>query len=476
MRVLTFLLSASLSIFFPAMASAQPAPEQVSLIVQNATIVTMDDSKSIVRDGVLVIKDQTIAAIGGAELMTQYTAPKIIDADGDILMPGMISLHNHTPMVAFRGMGEYAVENILFDVMFPLEKELLNRELIYVSARHAAMELALGGVTLVTDMYYHEDEVARGTKEVGIRGVLGESVIGFPVVDAPEPYGGLAYAEKFIRDFKDDPLIIPAVAPHSPYTVSPEKLREARALSEIYSVPMVMHMAEFPNEKKLIQDQFNSMKEGESIIQYMDRIGVLVPQMIAAHVVYADEADIQILKERGVGIGHNPKSNTKYNMGLAPAWKMYKEGLGIGLGTDGPMSSNQLDIFNVLPFAVRIARLKYQDATAFTPLELVDMATRGGARALDLDDKIGSLEVGKLADMIILDLSAPNMQPNYDVYATIAHSAYAANVLTTIVNGALVVEDRKLVNVDLDAHQVEWEKVTARVEAFRETLDVEPKH
>ncbi len=449
---------------------------EATLIIQNATIVTMDAEKRILRDGFLAVQDDKIVAIGGAEFVSQYTAPKVIDAQDNIVMPGMISLHNHTPMVAFRGMGEYAVENILFDVMFPLEKELLNRNLIYVSARHAAMELALGGVTLVTDMYYHEDEVARGTKEVGIRGVLGQSIIGFPVVDAPEPFGGLAYAESFIQQYKDDPLIVPAVAPHAPYTVSPEKLREARALSEKYGVPLIMHMAEFPNEKELIQERFNSMEEEETIVQYLDRVGVLGPNLLAAHVIYANEADIQILKERGVGIAHNPKSNTKYNMGLAPAWKMYREGLGIGLGTDGPMSSNQLDIFNVMPFTARIARLRYDDATAFTPLELVELATIGGARALDMEDRIGSLEVGKFADMIILDLSAPNMQPNYDVYATIAHSAYPSNVLTTIVNGVLVVEDRQLVNVDVAAHQAEWDAVTARVAEFRKTLPVEPQH
>ncbi len=450
--------------------------EDASLIVKNALIVTMDEEKRIIRDGVLVVRNEKILAVGDADLTDKYDAPKVIDANDNILMPGMISLHNHTPMVAFRGIGEYTVGNVLFDVMFPLEKELLNRELIYVSARHAAMELALGGVTLVTDMYYHEDEVARGTKEVGIRGVLGESVIGFPVVDAPEPYGGLAYAEEFIKQYKDDPLIIPAVAPHAPYTVSPEKLREARALSEKYDVPLVMHMAEFPNEKELIQERFGTMLDGETIIEYMDRIGVLGPNLLAAHVVYADESDIQILKERGVGIGHNPKSNTKHNMGLAPAWKMYVEGLGIGLGTDGPMSSNQLDIFNVMPFTARVARQRYDDTDAFTALELVDMSTMGGARALDMEDKIGSLEVGKFADMIILDLSAPNMQPNYDVYATVAHSAYPSNVLTTIVNGALVVEERKLVNIDVAAHQADWDKITARVAEFRKTLKVEPQH
>jgi cytosine/adenosine deaminase-related metal-dependent hydrolase len=458
-----------------ALAPVAAAGQQtVSLMVRNGLVVTMDAERRVIAGGTVVIDGREIVAVGGRELAQQYQAAHVIDAGGNIVMPGMINLHNHTPMVAFRGIGEYNVKNILFDVMFPLEKELLNRELIYVAARHAAMELALGGVTLVTDMYYHEDEVARATSEVGIRGVLGQTVIGFPVVDAPEPFGGLAYAEKFIQQYKGHELIIPAVAPHAPYTVSPEVLRASRALAEQYEVPMVMHLAEFLDEKELIQERFDSMQDGETIIQYMDRIGALSPRLLAAHVIYVDENDIQILKERGVGVGHNPKANTKGNNGLAPAWQMYKAGVDIGLGTDGPMSSNQMDIFNVMPFVARIARLRYDDAAAFTPLEVVEMATNGGARALDLDGQLGSLEAGKWADLIVLDLSAPNMQPNYDVYATIAHSAYPTNVLTTIVNGKVVVLNRELVNIDREAHQREWQQVMTRVAQFRETLETEP--
>lgn len=452
------------------------AKQAASLIVKNAVILTMDSDRRVIRDGVAVVTGRTITAVGGPELLQAYDAPEVIDAQGDLLMPGMINLHNHTPMVAFRGIGEYGVENILFDVMFPLEKALLNRELIYVSARHAAMELALSGVTLVTDMYYHEDEVARGTKEVGIRGVLGETVIGFPVVDAPEPYGGLAYAETFIQNYKDDELIIPAVAPHAPYTVSPEMLRASHALAEKYDVPMVMHLAEFEGEKAMIKERFNAVEEGETIIQYMERIGVLSDRLLAAHVIYVTQSDIAILKKYDVGIGHNPKSNTKLIMGFAPAWEMYRAGLGVGLGTDGPMTSNQMDIFNVMPFAARVARLRYEDAKAFTPLELVEMATLGGARALDLEDRLGSLEAGKWADMILIDLSAPNMQPHYDLYATLAHAAYPGNVTTTIVNGRIIVRDGRLTTVDRAAHQAAWDKVTARVAAFRKTLPIEQSH
>ncbi|MEM7570983.1 MAG: amidohydrolase family protein, partial [Pseudomonadota bacterium] len=284
---------------------------QASTAIINARLITMDKDYRVIEDAVVLIDGDVITAIGGKDILDWASPIKTIDAAGGIVMPGMISLHNHTPMVAFRGIGEYNVDNLLFDVMFPLEKELLNRQLIHVSARHAAMELALGGVTLVTDMYYHEDEVARATREVGIRGVLGETVIGFPVVDAKEPFGGLAYAEAFIKEFKDDPLIVPAVAPHAPYTVSPEMLRKCRALSEQYDVPMVMHMAEFGNEKWLIQERFNSMNEGESIIEYLDRVGALHERLLGAHVIELNASDIALLKKRGVGVGHNPKANIK---------------------------------------------------------------------------------------------------------------------------------------------------------------------
>lgn len=463
--VVTYLLSS------PALAK-----DKVDILITQARIITMDAQYTAYKNGVIAIKDDAIVAIGGPELSKQYRAKTKINARGDIVMPGMISLHNHTPMVAFRGVGEYNVDNLLFEVMFPLEQKLLDRELIYVSARHAAMELALGGVTLVTDMYYHEDEVAKGTKEVGIRGVLGETVIGFPVVDAPEAFGGLAYAEKFIQGYKNDPLIIPAVAPHAPYTVSPEMLRKSRALSEKYDVPMVMHMAEFGDEKELIQERFDSIEDSESIIQYLDRVGALHDRLLGAHVIEMEPGDIAILKARGVGVGHNPKANIKGGQKLAPAWEMYQAGIDMGLGTDGPMSSNQLDTLNVMGYAARIARVKYQDTKAFTPKQLVEIATIGGARALDLEDQIGSLEVGKKADIVILDGSAPNMQPAYDVYAVVAHQAYAGNVRTVIVNGDIIVKDRVLQNVDAEAHQKAWDKITARVADFRQTLAVEPKH
>ena len=459
---MSFRIVALLAFFLPACAFAEDA----DLIIKNGIVVTMDGDARLIEDGVVVVTGPDITAVGGAELLETYTAPKVIDAAGGIVMPGMINLHTHNSMVAFRGLGEYAVESILFDVMFPLEKALLDRELIRVAARQAAIELALSGVTTFADMYYHEDEVARATKQVGLRGVLGETVIGFPVVDAPEPYGGLAYAEAFIKAFKDDPLITPAVAPHAAYTVEKEPLLAAKALAERYDVPLLMHLVEFAGEKEMTRERHPEMTADQSTIQYLDHIGFLGPRLTAAHVIYLDQTDIDILAARKVGIAHNPGSNAKGGMGFSPAWEMYRRGLSIGLGTDGPMSSNRLDVMTLMAGAAGYARQRLADAKPFTPFELVDMATTGGARALHMADRIGSLEPGKRADLIIIDTSAPNMQPLYDVYAAIAFQAYPADVRTTIVHGALVVEDRRIVQADLATHAVEWKRVTDRVRDF----------
>jgi len=431
----------------------------------------MSDSRAAHESGVIVVRDDTIVAVGGRELLGRYRANAVIDAGGDIAMPGMINLHNHIPMVAFRGLGEDGVDDRLFKFFFPLEKELLSRDLIRVASRQAAIELALAGVTLVTDMYYHEDEVARSVAEVGIRGVLGETVIGFPVVDAKKPWGGLDYAEKFIDEWKGHALITPAVAPHAPYTVPPEWLLQSRALAEREGVPMLMHMAEFAHEKTLIAEGVAALPEGQSVVQYLEEMGFLCDALVAAHVIYVDEEDMATMKRRGVGIGHNPKANSRSNAGMSPAWQMFKKDLDIGLGTDGPMSSNQMDILNVMSHAANVARYLGEDSTLFTPYELVYMATMGGARALDMDDRLGSLEVGKKADIVIVDVHAANMQPVYDPYAAVAFAAYPENVRTTIVDGRIVVQDRVLRNVDLDAHRREWEALTARVAKFAETLE-----
>ncbi|MGF1605196.1 MAG: amidohydrolase family protein [Rhodothalassiaceae bacterium] len=451
------------------------AAEPADLIIHSGQIVTMDAQRRVLDDGVVVVRGSDILAVGGRALLSRYDAAERIDAQGGIVMPGMINLHNHLPMVAFRGIGEYAVENIVLDVMFPLEKALLSRELIRIAARHAAMELALAGTTLVTDMYYHEDAVARSVAEVGIRGVLGETVIGFPVVDAPEPYGGLAVAEAFIRDWQDHALITPAVAPHSPYTVGPVQLKASLALAERYDVPVLIHLAEFRDEPFWVAERHEDYRPDGSLIAYLDALGVFADRVLAAHVIHVDAADRAILKRHGVGVAHNPKANSMDATGLAPGWEMRRDGLDIGLGTDGPMSSNQLDILTVMSHAAAVARARQRSRLPFTPADLVELATLGGARALDREAELGSLEPGKRADIVILETQSPNMQPNYDPYATIVFAAYPGNVTTTIVHGRVIVRDRKLLTVDLEKHRSQWQAVTQRVRDFAKTLPLSGK-
>jgi len=448
-------------------------PSSEYTIITNGQILTMNAGREVVENGCVVIKGDVIEAVSAECDMAAYKGAKVIDAQGGIVLPGMINLHNHLSMVAFRGLAESGVTDIhdrLYNYFFPLEKELLDKNLIRVSARHAAIEMALGGVTTTTDMYYHESEVAKSVKEVGIRGVLGETVIGFPVVDAPTPFGGLDYARAYLEEWENDPLITPAIAPHAPYTVSPDMFLKVKQLAGETGAPILLHMSEMPSEKEDVAAAYEGTTQDKSVVQYLDGIGFLGPNVLAAHVIYVDDKDIATLKARGVGIAHNPKANTKDTSGLSPAWQMYQDGLKIGLGTDGPMSSNQMDILNVMPYAVRVARTRSGDVSKFEPYDLVAMATIGGAQALNMDDKIGSLEVGKQADIIIVETTSPNMQPNYDPYATLVFAAYPSNIVLTMVAGEVVTRDGEVLNVDMELHNTEWTKVTDEVGVFAKTL------
>lgn len=458
-----------------AAVTAEPgANDSPYTVIHNGILLTLNEERAVYDDGVVVVEGNKIIGVGNSSLLDQYPAAARIDAEGGIIMPGMINLHTHLSMVAFRGIAESGIRDVehrLFDYFFPLERTLLDRELIRISARHAAMEMALGGVTTTTDMYYHESEVARSVKEVGLRGVLGETIIGFPVVDAAEPFGGLDYARTYLEEWKDDPLITPAVAPHAPYTVPADILMQAKALADEYDAPMFMHMAEIANEVELIEAQFPGAIKDRTVIAYLDDIGFLAPNLLSAHTIFVTEDDIALLKQRGVGVSHNPKANSKDMSGLSPAWDMKQAGVKIGLGTDGPMSSNQLDVLSVMQHAARVSRIANNDISKFEPAELVAMATIGGAAALRMEDEIGSLEPGKRADIIIVETQSPNMQPNYDPYATLVFSAYPMNVVMTMVDGNVVMKDRKIRTVDLTQHQAEWSQIIERVDTYRQTIE-----
>lgn len=445
--------------FLPAQVHAA---EPADMIIRNAKVLTIDAERHMYPEGVVVVRDGRIIAVGDASVADKYTSATVIDAEGDIVMPGMINGHNHLSMSVYRGVRSTNPHPSLYNFFFPLEAKTLNRDLIRVSAREAAIESALAGVTTVTDMYYHEDEVARAVSEVGIRGVLGETVINFPVVDAPQPYGGYEYARKFIHDWKGNELITPAVAPHANYSVSVDMLRKCKALAEAEGVPYLIHLAETDTERGRMEKDLGVKFNGRTVVKYLEDENVLGPSMIAAHVIYVDDADIQILKKHGVGVSHNPKSNGSH---FSPSWRMYQRGLDVGLGTDGPLGVSKMDIFGQIAYAKQAAH-SFGDDYTDTPYDWVYMATMGGARAINKADELGSLEVGKKADIIIIDTNTPNMQPQFDPYWQIASSAYPSNVVTTIVNGKFVVRDHKIQNVDLQKHYAELKPIADEVQAL----------
>ncbi len=452
------------SLFLVGCSSLVERKESASIIIKNGTVLTMDENNKVINDGVVIIKDNKIISVGNEDLLKKYSAKKTIDAEDGIIMPGMINTHNHIPMIAFRGLGEEGIKNRLFAYFFPLEGEKLSRDLIYKATVHGSIDLALSGVTTYADMYYHMDEMAKATKEVGIRGVLGETVIKFPVVDAKEPYGGINYAVNFIEEYKNDELIVPAFGPHAPYTVSKEKLQEINELSKKYNVPIMIHVGEFDDEDKRLK------LKNETVIEYMDSIGLLNDRVLLAHGIHLTDKDLDLIKKREASVAYNPMANAKGATGIAKAYEMLNKDIKVGLGTDGPMSSNQVDLFRTLSYASSMQRLKYNDRTIMTPDVVVKMATIGGAKALNLDNKIGSIEVGKLADIIIVETKSPNMMPNYDPFATLVFQANSSNVDTTIVNGKIIVEDKTLKTYDIEKNRKNMKEIEADIAEFAKEL------
>ena len=452
------------TLFLVGCSSLIQKKENASIIIKNGTVLTMDKNNKVINNGVIIIKDNKIISVGNKELLKVYSAKKIIDAENGIIMPGMINTHNHLPMIAFRGLGEEGIKNRLFAYFFPLEGEKLNRDLIYKAAIHGSIDMALSGVTTYADMYYHMDEMAKATKDVGIRGVLGETVIKFPVVDAKTPYGGIEYAINFIEEYKNDDLIIPAFGPHAPYTVSKEKMQEIENLSKQYNVPIMIHVGEFDDEDKRLN------LKNKSVIEYMDSIGVLNNRVLLAHAIHLNEKDLDIIKKREASIAYNPMANAKGATGIARAYEMLNKNIKVGLGTDGPMSSNQVDLFRTLSYASSMQRLKYNDRTIMTPDVVVKMATIGGAQALNLDKKIGSIEPGKLADIVIIETKSPNMMPNYDPFATLVFQANPSNVDTTIVNGKIIVENKKLKTYDIKKNIKQMKEIENDIAKFAKEL------
>jgi 5-methylthioadenosine/S-adenosylhomocysteine deaminase len=430
----------------PAFLWSQTAKERVDLMITGGMVVTMDGPRSIYDDGVVAVTGDTMIAVGPrSEIEAKYTASQTIDAKNKLVLPGFINGHTHVPMTLFRGIhDDVTLNDWLYKYIFPAEAKNVTEEFVRWGTRLAAAEQIRSGVTTFADMYYFEDAVAEETKAAGMRGVLGETFIDFPAPDNKTNAAMLAYTEKFLQKWQGDPLIHAAPAPHSIYTCSQKTLQDAAALARKYHAPILIHVAEM---KKELDDSLK--QNGMSPVQYLDKIGVLGPDVVAAHCIFVDAADRKTLAQRQVGCVHNPSSNMMIASGVAPVPEMRAAGIAVGLGTDGPAgSNNDLDLMEEIDLAAKLAKITRMDPLAINAKAVVEMATIDGAKALHMDKEIGSLEKGKKADLILISLDEPNAVPMYDVYAQLAYALKASDVETVIIGGRIVMRDRKLLTVN----------------------------
>jgi 5-methylthioadenosine/S-adenosylhomocysteine deaminase len=425
--------------------NSRGSTKPIDLAIVGGRIVTMDRDYRIIEDGYLAIKGSRIVDIGSrATLAAKYRPQQIINAMGRAIIPGLVNTHTHVPMVLFRGIADdLALQDWLEKYIFPAEAKNVSAEFCYWGTLAGCLEMLRGGITTYVDMYYFEDRIADATAKAGMRAVLGETLIDFPVPDNKTPQDALVYTAKFVEKWKGHALIIPAIAPHAPYTVKPENLKAAQALAEKYDIPLVTHLAETATETTDITNRY-----GARPVAHLDKLGLLTDRLIAAHVIHVNDVEIKLLQQRGVGVAHNPQSNLKLAAGIAPVPTMLQANLAIGLGTDGAASNNDLSMFEEMDTAAKIHKTNGQNPQLVSAREALAMATIGGARAINLDKEIGSLEIGKLADIVVVDLGSTHQQPVYNLYSTLVYATKSDDVETTIVNGRVVMRQGRVLTIN----------------------------
>jgi 5-methylthioadenosine/S-adenosylhomocysteine deaminase len=439
--------------------AASGTQREISLLVTNAIVVTGSADGRVVENGAVAVDGGNIVAVDTAgKIAEQFRAREVIDAGGAIVAPGLINTHTHAPMVLYRGLADdLALMDWLNNYVFPAEAKTVSPEFVRAGTRLAALEMIQSGTTTYADMYYFEEEIAKETRTAGLRGVLGQTIIQFPVADAKTPAEGLARADTFIKAYKGDALITPAVAPHAMYTLDAATLTAARELGKRHGVPTLIHLAETRDELNTSQSQHKL-----SPTMYLDSLGFLGSGVLAAHGVWVTEPEIAVLKARGVGLSHNPESNMKLASGTAPVPAYLKAGVALGLGTDGAASNNDLDMFEAMRTASLLHKLQSNDPRVVGAREALAMATIAGARALGMERQIGSLEPGKRADLIVVSMNGARQTPMYDPISHLVYVAHGDDVRTTIVHGKVLMRDRKMLTLD-EAAILEEAKVWSNV-------------
>jgi 5-methylthioadenosine/S-adenosylhomocysteine deaminase len=424
-----------------------PADSACDLFIKNGLVVTMNPEGAVFYPGAVAVRGDSLAAVGreGDLPAFEERAGEVLDARGGVVMPGLVNVHTHAAMTLFRGLADdLPLMEWLNQHIFPAEKKMTG-EWVYWGSLLACAEMILSGTTTFCDMYLFEDRVGRAAHEAGMRALIGEVLYDFPSPNYGPLEEGFAFTRRMLQTFSGHPLIAVAVEPHAPFTCSPDLLQRARDLSREYRAPLVIHLAETRNEAEAIQKQYH-----RSPVEHLGHLGLLSERMIAVHCVVLSPADLNLLKGADVKVAHCPESNMKLASGVAPVVEMLKRGLTVGLGTDGCASNNNLDLFQEMDTAAKLHKVHHLDPTVLDARTVLDMATLSGARVLGLENRIGSLEPGKKADLIVIDLHQPHLTPMYQVHSHLVYAARGADVVHSLINGHWVMKNRHLTTLDLE--------------------------
>jgi 5-methylthioadenosine/S-adenosylhomocysteine deaminase len=418
------------------------------IVIHNGTVITMNSNVDMINSGVLCIKKDTLAKIEPLENHTTLPeGKKIIDARGGIIMPGLVNTHTHLPMALFRGLADDLPLSVWLNKhIFPAEANHIHPETVKLGALLSGAEMLLSGTTTCCDGYFFEDSVAAAVNDIGMRAILGQGIIDFPAPGVPKPEDNVDNAIKFIQKWKDrSPLITPSMFCHSPYTCSEMTLKKAKDAAEGKGVLFQIHAAETKDEYASIQTKHHTTP-----VKYLDKIGVIDQNTLLVHAVWLTDDDIEIIAKRRASVSHNPESNMKLASGIAPVPALLKAGVTVGLGTDGCASNNNLDLFSEMDTAAKLHKVNTMDPTVMDAVTVLKMATIDGAKSLGLQDIIGSLEIGKKADVIIIDTRRPHLVPVYNPVSHIVYAAQGSDVQDVIVNGKILLRNKELLAFDME--------------------------
>ncbi|MBE2201517.1 MAG: amidohydrolase family protein [Anaerolinea sp.] len=442
-------------------------PEQVDLLLLNGMVVTMNGRYDIFPQGAVAVRGDSVVAVGEvAEIAAAYTAVATIDCTGQVIMPGLVNAHTHAPMSLLRGLNDDLRLDVWLGYLMPLEREFVTPAFVKLGTRLACAEMIRSGVTTFADMYYFEEAIAEETAAIGMRALLGQTVLVFPAPDAATYEDAIILCRRFIERWNGHPLIQPAVAPHAWYTATPEMLRACADLARAFDVPIHTHIAETRLELDNCQTQ-NHMRT----VHWNEKNSILDTKLLAAHCVHLDRDEMFLLKEAGAGVAHCPTSNLKLASGIAPISQMLEMGLKVGVGTDGPASNNDLDMLEETRLAALLAKAESNDPTMLPARQALEMATIGGARALHMDGVTGSLEPGKRADVAVVAMDGVHNQPHFHnqqdaVYSRLIYATKAPDVVHVVCNGRFLLRDRVLTTIDEAATKAEATAVAARIDEF----------